>query len=51
VAVVCLFFQPLTLLAEVFRENVKNSKLKQGLLPAIGEMLCLVATQVKIEAK
>ena len=38
--------QPLTLVTEVFRENVKNAKLKQGLLPAVGEMLCLVATQV-----
>ncbi|KAK7507746.1 hypothetical protein BaRGS_00000711, partial [Batillaria attramentaria] len=37
--------EPLTLVTEVFRENVKNSKLKQGLLPAVGEMLCLVAAQ------
>ncbi|KAL8565090.1 hypothetical protein ACOMHN_005293 [Nucella lapillus] len=37
--------EPLTLVTEVFRENVKNSKLKQGLLPAVGEMLCMVATQ------
>ena len=25
---------------------MKNAKLKQGLLPAVGEMLCLVAAQV-----
>ncbi|XP_025099125.1 serine/threonine-protein kinase ULK4-like isoform X3 [Pomacea canaliculata] len=37
--------EPLTLVTEVLRENVKNSKLKQGLLPAVGEMLCLVASQ------
>ncbi|KAK7111983.1 serine/threonine-protein kinase ULK4-like isoform X2 [Littorina saxatilis] len=37
--------EPLSLVTEVFRENVKNSKLKQGLLPAVGEMLCLVAAQ------
>ncbi|XP_076458728.1 serine/threonine-protein kinase ULK4-like isoform X2 [Babylonia areolata] len=37
--------EPLTLVTEVLRENVKNSKLKQGLLPAVGEMLCMVAAQ------
>lgn len=36
-------------MTEVFRENVKNSKLKQGLLPAVGEMLCLVAAQVGVD--
>ena len=41
-----LFLQALTLITEVFRENVKNNRLKQGLLPAIGELVYLVALQV-----
>ena len=36
-----------SLVTEVFREIVKNAKLKQGRLPAVGEMLCLVAAQVR----
>ena len=34
-----------SLVTEVFRMNVKNAR-KQGLLPAVGEMLCLMAGQV-----
>lgn len=30
---------------EVFRENMKNNRLKQGLLPALGEMVYLVARE------
>lgn len=30
------------------RENFRNSKLKQCLLPALGELLYLVATQVRL---
>ncbi|KAK3093040.1 hypothetical protein FSP39_010415 [Pinctada imbricata] len=37
--------EPLMTLTEVIRENVKNSKLKQGVLPAVGEVLFLVALQ------
>lgn len=33
-------------LTEVIRENVKNGKLKQGVLPAVGELLYFVAQQV-----
>ncbi|XP_023603500.1 serine/threonine-protein kinase ULK4-like, partial [Myotis lucifugus] len=38
-------FQAITLLTELIRENFRNSKLKQSLLPALGELLYLVATQ------
>ncbi|XP_022082290.1 serine/threonine-protein kinase ULK4-like isoform X3 [Acanthaster planci] len=34
-----------TALTEVIRDNTRNSKLKQGMLPALGELLFLVATQ------
>lgn len=34
-------------LTEIIRENVKNGKLKQGVLPAVGELLYFVAQQVK----
>lgn len=37
--------EPLTILTEAIRENGKNAKLKQTLLPALGEVLYLVATQ------
>ncbi|XP_071163636.1 serine/threonine-protein kinase ULK4-like isoform X2 [Mytilus edulis] len=37
--------EPLTILTECIRENAKNAKLKQTLLPALGEILYLVATQ------
>ena len=32
-------------MTEVIRDNTRNSKLKQGILPALGELLFLVATQ------
>nr|XP_034324271.1 serine/threonine-protein kinase ULK4 isoform X2 [Crassostrea gigas] len=32
-------------LTEIIRENVKNGKLKQGVLPAVGELLYFVAQQ------
>ena len=32
-------------MTEVIRDNARNSKLKQGILPALGELLFLVATQ------
>ncbi|XP_033625022.1 serine/threonine-protein kinase ULK4-like isoform X3 [Asterias rubens] len=34
-----------TMMTEVIRDNARNSKLKQGILPALGELLFLVATQ------
>ncbi|XP_038077861.1 serine/threonine-protein kinase ULK4-like [Patiria miniata] len=34
-----------TALTEVIRDNTRNAKLKQGMLPALGELLFLVATQ------
>lgn len=34
------------MLTEVFRENVKNTRMKQSLLPALGELVYLVAVQV-----
>ncbi|XP_054585811.1 serine/threonine-protein kinase ULK4 isoform X3 [Eptesicus fuscus] len=37
--------EAITLLTELIRENFRNSKLKQCLLPALGELLYLVATQ------
>ncbi|XP_052237565.1 serine/threonine-protein kinase ULK4-like isoform X3 [Dreissena polymorpha] len=37
--------EALTVITEVFRESVKNTRLKQGLLPAIGELVYLIATQ------
>ncbi|NWW81562.1 ULK4 kinase, partial [Climacteris rufus] len=35
--------EAITLLTEVIRENFRNSKLKQCLLPALGELLYLIA--------
>ncbi|EPY83644.1 serine/threonine-protein kinase ULK4-like protein [Camelus ferus] len=35
----------ITLLTELIRENFRNSKLKQCLLPTLGELIYLVATQ------
>ncbi|XP_012885695.1 PREDICTED: serine/threonine-protein kinase ULK4 [Dipodomys ordii] len=37
--------EAISLLTELLRENFRNSKLKQCLLPALGELLYLVATQ------
>ncbi|XP_033618544.1 serine/threonine-protein kinase ULK4 isoform X3 [Fukomys damarensis] len=37
--------EAITLLTELIRENFRNSKLKQCLLPALGELMYLVATQ------
>uniref|UniRef100_A0ABM5GPR7 Serine/threonine-protein kinase ULK4 isoform X2 n=1 Tax=Pogona vitticeps TaxID=103695 RepID=A0ABM5GPR7_9SAUR len=37
--------EAITLLTELVRENFRNSKLKQCLLPALGELLYLVASQ------
>ncbi|ESO86237.1 hypothetical protein LOTGIDRAFT_220770 [Lottia gigantea] len=39
--------EPVTILTEIIRENVKNSKLKFGLLTAVGEMVYRVAVQEK----
>ena len=38
----------MSLLSEMLRENMKNIKLKQGLLPALGEIIALVAAQVSV---
>ncbi|XP_059156600.1 serine/threonine-protein kinase ULK4-like [Physella acuta] len=37
--------ESLTTLTELLRENLKNTKLKQGLLPALGELIALVSAQ------
>ncbi|KAM6160929.1 serine/threonine-protein kinase ULK4 [Erethizon dorsatum] len=37
--------EAITLLTELIRENFRNGKLKQCLLPALGELIYLVATQ------
>ncbi|WAR10144.1 ULK4-like protein, partial [Mya arenaria] len=37
--------EALTIITEVFRENLKNTRVKQGLLPAMGELVYLVASQ------
>uniref|UniRef100_A0A8C2YU15 Unc-51 like kinase 4 n=1 Tax=Chinchilla lanigera TaxID=34839 RepID=A0A8C2YU15_CHILA len=39
--------EAIALLTELIRENVRNSKLKQCLLPPLGELIYLVATQDK----
>ncbi|XP_064646752.1 serine/threonine-protein kinase ULK4-like [Lineus longissimus] len=41
----CNMSEPCTILTEVIRGNFNNAKLKQGLLPALGELLFLIATQ------
>ncbi|XP_012590630.1 PREDICTED: serine/threonine-protein kinase ULK4 [Condylura cristata] len=38
-------FEGIALLTELIRENFRNSKLKQCLLPTLGELIYLVATQ------
>lgn len=38
--------ESIAILTEIIRENVKNGKLKQGVLPALGELLYLIAQQV-----
>jgi serine/threonine-protein kinase ULK4 len=40
-------FQAIALLTELIRENFRNSKLKQCLLPTLGELIYLVASQVR----
>uniref|UniRef100_A0A2C9L0L6 Protein kinase domain-containing protein n=1 Tax=Biomphalaria glabrata TaxID=6526 RepID=A0A2C9L0L6_BIOGL len=37
--------EAMSTLTELLRENMKNVKLKQGLLPALGELIALVAAQ------
>ena len=43
--------ESVAILTEVIRENVKNGKLKQGVLPALGELLYFIAQQVNITLK
>ncbi|XP_037382690.1 serine/threonine-protein kinase ULK4 isoform X2 [Talpa occidentalis] len=38
-------FEGIALLTELIRENFRNSKLKQCLLPTLGELIYLIATQ------
>lgn len=40
--------QAITLLTELIRENFRSSKLKQCLLPTLGQLIYLVATQVRL---
>lgn len=42
---ICL--QALSILTELLRDGFRNSKLKAAVLPAIGELLFLVASQVR----
>ncbi|BFZ15632.1 hypothetical protein BsWGS_18671 [Bradybaena similaris] len=37
--------EPLSILVDVLRENMKNNRLRQGVLPALGELINLVAMQ------
>ncbi|CAG5124212.1 unnamed protein product [Candidula unifasciata] len=37
--------EPLSILVDVLRENMKNNRLRQAVLPALGELINLVATQ------
>ena len=43
--------ESVAILTEVIRENVKNGKLKQGVLPALGELLYFIAQQVNTTLK
>ncbi|XP_041374855.1 serine/threonine-protein kinase ULK4-like isoform X2 [Gigantopelta aegis] len=43
--------EAMTTLTEIVRENVKNTKLKQGLFPALGEILYRVAVQEQIRGQ
>ena len=43
-------FQAITVLTELIRENFRNSKLKQCLLPTLGELIYLIATEVRLSA-
>uniref|UniRef100_A0A4W5LV47 Uncharacterized protein n=1 Tax=Hucho hucho TaxID=62062 RepID=A0A4W5LV47_9TELE len=40
-----LALQAVVMFTELIRENFRNSKLKQCLLPPLGELLYLIATQ------
>lgn len=42
--------ESIAILTEVIRENVKNGKLKQGVLPAVGELLYFIAQQVGVHS-
>jgi hypothetical protein len=46
-----LRLQAVVMFTELIRENFRNSKLKQCLLPPLGELLYLIATQVTIYSK
>lgn len=37
--------EPITIFSELLRDNLKNLKLRQGLLPTVGELLYLIASQ------
>uniref|UniRef100_A0A8B9RB00 Unc-51 like kinase 4 n=1 Tax=Astyanax mexicanus TaxID=7994 RepID=A0A8B9RB00_ASTMX len=43
--------EAVAMFTELIRENFRNSKLKQCLLPPLGELLYLIATQVKKNAR
>uniref|UniRef100_A0A8C6C1J7 non-specific serine/threonine protein kinase n=1 Tax=Monodon monoceros TaxID=40151 RepID=A0A8C6C1J7_MONMO len=43
--------EAVTLLTELIRENFRNSKLKQCLLPTLGELIYLIATQEEKKKK
>lgn len=41
-----LSFQAVSTLTDLLRDNLRNSKIKQFLLPPLGEILYLIASQV-----
>lgn len=41
------FFQAVSTLTDLLRDNLKKSKIKRFVLPTLGEFLYLIASQVK----
>ena len=48
---VALGLQVLSTLTEIMRDNFRTSKVKQALLPAIGEVLYLIASQEEVKGQ
>ena len=48
---VALVLQVLSTLTEIMRDNFRTSKVKQALLPAIGEVLYLIASQEEVKGQ
>ena len=47
VKIAFIFLQALTILTEMLRDQ-RSAKLRSSVLPAVGEMMCLIVTQVCI---